>query len=109
MSVESVRYVGPGTSNVFLDIVQSLYPASSPIGVEYKCWQADWLSVQDNIGHSTNSVNPESFVFLFRRPMFLAPGEQLRVTTTGNLTSGARIEIRFTYGWGVRNVPIING
>lgn len=109
MSVESFKYVGPGTNNVILSIVSNLYPPSAPIAVTYKCWESNWLSVQDNLGHSSNSVDPESFVFLFRRPMFLAPGEQLQVTTVGNLTAGARIEIRFTYGWGVRNVPIING
>ena len=101
LSIAGIQFVGPGTTDVMILIQQQLFPAAVPVQQSYLFFEASKIGYQDGIGGATATLNPESFVYYFRTPIFLLPGARANVISTGVLTSAGRCSIIYGNGWGV--------
>lgn len=107
-AIGGVMFVGAGTTNFVLSIKQTLFPAAVPVAQTYKLIDLDHVGYQDNEGGGAARLDPESFVFYFRHPIFVLPGAELQVVTTGNLTAVGRCSLMFTNGWGIPPLAAID-
>ena len=98
----SIWYVGAGTTQVTVDVRQTLYPAATPVAFNYRVFDTETIGMQDNIGGGgAITLDPANFVFHFRVAPMLLPSTHVVVTSVGALAADGRCTIMFGPGWGL--------
>jgi hypothetical protein len=96
-------FKGAGTTAFSLSIRSALWPASSPATFDYTLFNS--TSLHDVQGKSLATT--ESFVYAPSSGIFVPPSHSLVFTTTGTLSSNARIMFYVGGGWGYRTLQNI--
>jgi hypothetical protein len=101
--IGQIMFSGAGTTGFSLAIRSALWPAVTPITLDYTLF--DDTSLVDVQGKALATT--ESFIYAPSSLIFVPPSHSLVFTTTGALTGTGRIMFVVGGGWGYRTLQNI--
>jgi hypothetical protein len=99
--ISSIMFDGAGTTAFTCKIEGTVYPAAAPVTSSVTLFRNNGFTYLQSPG-ATATVS--SWVFHPARPVFVPPGYDIVLTTTGNMPAGGRITFMIGGSWGYRTL-----